>query len=367
MFPRILSTIGIIAFLINGTLSSVREIKLDSFEKVKEYILANYIPRVKREIAKKYRPVPYLNSIFDSENHLDVLFVSLDPKQVMDGFGGDDDDFFLLQAFFKYDSSRFLVFPNYRPLDCIEKTVGYKEVVIKSVIRNLKKFILKSLAKYQSDDEKKAFLDSVDLFYKQRLYRIIRQVFGFKEHEANQSCHDIQRDFESSLFSYYSLIAEDIERIIARKFGRFYTGHLKDPLLKPSDHLGCLFYYFTQFGLNFARIRWLSRQPAQFLLYYFLFQRYPFYYGKRIDYFFCPEGKPLIDLVTENFEKLFPYVHFHHFQYEGKSYLSLSIKNENSIPIEMLKDSLSFGRIQLENLLKEIFRKCISAILIIFD
>jgi hypothetical protein len=333
----------IISIFINNVSASFEKFKI--FENFKAEIMTKYLDIVKKELLKegsKMSPPCYWT---DEGLPLEGFF-DLESKEIMDGFSQDSDDFFLLLIFFYFNSSKFPVFPYHRSLEWARSMDMFQTDLIKQVIRNIKKFILICLYLSKNDNEKREFLDSVDLFYQNRLYKLILHIDSDRIKEKDYSSFKITKDFESSLRDYHTLIEEDPEVKILREFARFKVDFAKNPKTRPSENLSCLFFYCSLNGRNSKSIRWLAYQEELFLFFYFLFHRQPFIY----------EDMPidLFDAAVESLFQFFEYSNFDIYLVEEHYVIQVWIEDKNLIPAE-IADHLSTD--ELEELILTIITK----------
>jgi tetratricopeptide (TPR) repeat protein len=117
------------------------------------------------------------------------------------GFDEDEDCFFFfLQLWTNYGNDKVLIFPVQKPLT--SSVLGYLGPTLIDVsIRNMKRYILESLANCVTDAEKQELVDEISKFYRNKFYRFIGLVHSKKliEREEEKRKQGLKVELEYKL------------------------------------------------------------------------------------------------------------------------------------------------------------------------
>ena len=318
-----------------------------SFQNRKQEVLYEY-----RLLIGKgwHRCQPKILIFENSENYLDQLFITMDAVKLISGFRKDEDDFFFMMVWSKYDSNEYLVLPCDRSLNSLRDS-HLRYPVLEFAIRNFKRFILKVLANYKGN--KQRFLEEVQGLYRDKFYRLILFFYNFDTKKSDPSCIEVIRDLEACLDFFQSLITYDPEAMVMGELIQYLK---QNPNSKDVDHfsrLRYLFYYFSQRKKDANGIKWLARQSSSVTFYYFLLQGYYFTYNGNL---LLSINKDDFSTVLENFYTLFPYFDLNTHKPNENTFVVFT-KFKGPIPKEILAQVSSED--ELAELLKKIiFRLC---------
>jgi hypothetical protein len=233
----------------------------------------------------------------------------------------------------------FLIFPAQKPITC--SVLGHLgPTLIDASIRNMKGYILESLANCVTDAEKQELVDEIGKFYQSKFYRFIvlsyskeliereeeklecelnkisevkveEGIIGGKSKENPKDFYtQIIMDLDSSLRFLQSLIDVNPEILLKRELAVFLQKFKREEkTISWTLHfeLNYLFYYHSHCKAQVYGIKWLARQKPKIIFFYLLA------YRRSIEG--SPEAQVIeIDnipkLILHIFSQLFPYFKF---------------------------------------------------------